>query len=76
MISGHVHGGIMRLPFIGGVIAPTFRLFPKYSGGIYEKAMEDGQKSVMVLSNGLGSHTIPVRIFNPGQLVVIELDSE
>lgn len=76
VIAGHVHGGIMRLPFIGGVIAPTFRFFPKYSGGRYEKVSEDGKKSIMILSNGLGSHTIPVRIFNPGQLVVIELDSE
>ena len=71
VISGHVHGGIMRLPFIGGVIAPSFRLFPKYSGGQYKK-----EDSVMLLSTGLGSHTLPFRIFNPGQLVVLELDSE
>lgn len=76
VIAGHVHGGIMRLPFLGGVIAPSLTIFPKYSGGIYEKLTEDGHKSVMVLSNGLGSHTIPIRVFNPGQLVVLELDSE
>lgn len=71
VVSGHVHGGIMRIPFIGGVIAPSFRLFPKYSGGQYRK-----ENSVMLLSTGLGSHTLPFRIFNPGQLVVLELDSE
>ena len=76
VISGHFHGGIMRLPLLGGVIAPSLLFFPKYSGGLYEKVTEDGQKSVMVLSNGLGSHTIPVRVFNPGQLVILELDSE
>ena len=76
VISGHVHGGIMRLPFLGGVVAPSLTLFPKYSGGRYEKVTEDGQKSIMILSNGLGSHTIPIRVFNPGQLVVLELDSE
>lgn len=76
VLAGHVHGGIMRLPFLGGVIAPTFRLFPKYSGGLYKEKNEDGNVSVMILSNGLGSHTIPLRIFNPGELVVLELDSE
>lgn len=76
VLSGHVHGGIMRLPLLGGVIAPSLAIFPKYSGGMYKKKTEDGRESMMVLSNGLGSHTIPVRVFNPGQLVVLELDSE
>lgn len=76
VISGHVHGGIMRLPFVGGVIAPSLAIFPKYSGGIYEEKTSREKTSVMILSNGLGSHTLPIRIFNPGQLVVLELDSE
>lgn len=76
VISGHVHGGIMRLPLIGGVISPSLAIFPKYSGGIYEEKTSRGKMSVMVLSNGLGSHTLPIRIFNPGQLVVLELDCE
>lgn len=67
-VSGHVHGGIMRLPVLGGVISPMLRLFPKYDGGLFEK---DGRQ--MILSRGLGMHTIPVRIFNPGELVVIHL---
>ena len=71
VISGHVHGGIMRLPFLGGIIAPSFKIFPKYSGGLYEEG-----ESKMILSTGLGSHTIPVRVFNPAQLVVLEIDSE
>lgn len=74
VVSGHYHGGIMRLPLVGGVIAPSLALFPKYSGGLYTAG--EKEKSVMVLSNGLGSHTLPVRIFNPGQLVVIELECE
>lgn len=68
-LSGHVHGGIARVPFWGkGVIAPTLRFFPKYDGGIYE---EDG--AVMVLSRGLGTHTIPIRVFNPGELWVVDM---
>ena len=68
VLSGHVHGGIMRLPVLGGVLAPSLRIFPKYDGGLFRSG-----KSVMILSRGLGSHTIPVRIFNPGELVCVDL---
>lgn len=71
VLSGHVHGGVMRLPGVGGVLSTSFRLFPKYDGGIFEK----GQKK-MIISRGLGSHTIPIRIFNPAELVVIDLEPE
>ncbi|MDE7197816.1 MAG: hypothetical protein K2O15_02920, partial [Lachnospiraceae bacterium] len=68
VVSGHVHGGIMRLPVLGGVISPALTLFPKYDGGVfYEK------ESTMILSRGLSSHTLPIRIFNPGELIVIDL---
>ncbi len=67
-VSGHVHGGIIRLPFVGGVISPALTLFPKYSGGKYD---EDGK--TMILSRGLGTHTIHVRLFNPGEISVIRV---
>ena len=67
-VSGHVHGGIMRLPLLGGVISPRLTLFPKYDGGMFE---QNGKH--MIVSRGLGTHTLPIRIFNPGELVVIEL---
>ncbi|MCR5404421.1 MAG: metallophosphoesterase [Butyrivibrio sp.] len=67
-VSGHVHGGIVRLPFLGGVISPAITLFPKYSGGKYEL---DGH--TMILSCGLGTHTIHVRIFNPGEVSLIKI---
>ena len=67
-LSGHLHGGIIRLPFIGGVITPQAKLFPKYDRGIFEK---DGK--YLVVSAGLGEHTVPVRIFNPPQLICIEI---
>lgn len=68
VLSGHVHGGLMRLPLLGGVVSPAFRLFPKYDGGLFE-----GKKGRMILSRGLGTHTLPIRIFNPGELIVVEL---
>lgn len=71
VLSGHVHGGMVRLPFLGGVVSPACKLFPKYDGGRFKQ-----KKSVMILSRGLGMHTIPVRIFNPGELVVIKIYPE
>lgn len=63
VLAGHVHGGIMRLPLLGGVIAPSLRLFPKYDGGVFREG-----KSVMLIGRGLGSHTIHLRFFNPAEL--------
>ena len=71
VLSGHVHGGVARLPFIGGVIAPSLMPFPHYDGGRF-----DEYESHMILSRGLGMHTIPVRLFNPGELVSISLRAE
>lgn len=68
VVSGHVHGGIMRLPFLGGVLSPSLTLFPRYDGGIFREG-----NSTMILSRGLSSHTPPIRIFNPGELIVIDL---
>ena len=68
VVSGHVHGGLMRLPVLGGVISPAMKLFPKYDGGEFHK---DG--STLVLGRGLGTHTLPIRIFNPGEVVVIDM---
>lgn len=67
--SGHVHGGIMRLPFLGGVISPKMELFPKYDKGIFEILGK-----YMILSSGLGSHTIKFRINNLPELVLVILD--
>ena len=75
-LCGHVHGGLMRLPFIGGVMGTRPNLFPKYSGGQYFYRAVTGKEehiSSMVLTCGLGMHTLPIRIFNPGEVSVIEL---
>ena len=68
ILSGHLHGGIMRLPFIGGVIASGFQFFPKYDAGIFEK-----NNKTMIVSRGLGSHTLKFRFFNPPEVVIIDL---
>lgn len=68
VLSGHIHGGIINVPFLGGAVSPAVRLFPKYDGGLFQEG-----SSVMLLSRGLGTHTIPVRMFNPGELPVVHL---
>lgn len=68
VLSGHVHGGIMRIPYIGGVISPQYEIFPKYDAGIFTH-----NKSIMLLSRGLGTHTIPVRVFNRPELICMQL---
>lgn len=67
-LSGHLHGGIIRIPGLGGVITPQAVLFPKYSG---EMTVEGEQ--AIVVSRGLGTHTINLRIFNPAEVVSIKL---
>ncbi len=67
-LSGHLHGGIIRLPLIGGVITPQAKLFPRYSAGNYTI----GEKE-MIVSRGLGTHTIPIRFNNKPELSVIHL---
>jgi len=71
VLSGHLHGGIVRLPGLGGIITPQFRLFPKYSG---ELTVKDG-KSVVV-SKGIGTHTIKIRFLNPAEIVVLHLQGK
>ena len=69
VLSGHFHGGVVRLPIIGGVITPMFSIFPKYSG-----EMTKVDDATVVVSKGLGLHTIKVRLFNPAEVVVMHIN--
>ncbi len=69
VLSGHIHGGIVRLPFLGGVISPAIRFFPKYDGGLFTEGT-----SHMALGRGIGTHSPNVRMFNPGEMLVITLN--
>lgn len=68
VFSGHNHGGIVRLPWLGGVISTDYKIFPKYSYGLYHK-----EDCTMVLSAGAGVHTIPFRFCNPSEIMTIEI---
>lgn len=69
-LSGHAHGGQWRIPgLINGVFAPHQGIFPKYAGGLYDF----GESRTLVVGRGLGkSFPIP-RIFNPPELVCIDV---
>jgi uncharacterized protein len=68
IFSGHAHGGQVRLPFIGGLVAPNQGFFPKYTSGKYIE-----RSSTMVVSRGLGNSIFPQRIFNRPQIIVVTL---
>jgi len=80
-LCGHLHGGLVRIPVplsrkkieegahvMRGVFSPKLSLFPKYDAGKF-----DINGRHVIISRGLGTHSIPVRVFNPGELVVIDL---
>ncbi len=64
VLSGHMHGGIVRLPCLGGLLSPERRFFPRYAKGVYRS-----KHSLMVVSGGLGK----LRLFNPPELPVISV---
>lgn len=68
VLSGHAHGGQIRLPGIGGLIAPGQGLFPKYTEGEYE---ENG--TTLVVSRGIGNSVLPLRVNDRPQIVVVQL---
>ncbi|WP_161520451.1 metallophosphoesterase [Bacillus cereus] len=69
VLSGHAHGGQVRLPFIGGLVAPNQGVLPKYTAGLYVE-----QNTSMVVSRGLGNSIIPQRILNRPEIVVVQLN--
>ena len=73
IVSGHAHGGQWRIPLLlNGLLAPNQGFFPKYAGGLYDL---NGRK--MVVSRGLSRESTRIpRIFNPPELVVIDVSQK
>ena len=68
VISGHGHGGMIRLPFTDGLISVERTLFPSYTAGFYE---ENG--STAFISRGLGNSGPSFRLFNRPEVAVLTL---
>ena len=71
VFSGHAHGGQIRLPFLGGLIAPNQGFFPKYTNGIHKL-----NSTSLVISRGLGNSLAPQRLFNRPEVVVVNLSNK
>lgn len=71
VLSGHYHGGIVRLPFLGGIISPRYDFFPGIDRGIYKTG-----NTRMIVSGGLGWHGYPFRFNNLPEIVEITLHSD
>lgn len=68
VLCGHAHGGQVRIPGIGGVIAPNQGLLPRYTEGLHRQG-----STHEIISRGLGNSVIPLRINNLPELIMIEL---
>ena len=70
ILSGHAHGGLIRLPGVGGLIGTDRSLFPDYDGGMYENG-----NYTMIVSRGLGNSVPIPRLFNRPEIVSIILET-
>lgn len=69
VLTGHAHGGQIKLPFIGGVISPGEGFFPEYYEGIHKDA-----ETQMVISRGIGNSLFPLRINNRPEVGLVVLE--
>ena len=68
ILAGHTHGGQIRLPIIGPIVAPGQGYFPKYDKGIFQ--LENG---VLYIDSGLGNSVLPIRFLNRVQISNIKI---
>ena len=71
VLSGHFHGGTIRIPGLGGLMTPQFQFFKDCCGGLLKE-----HHTSMIVSRGLGTHSINIRLNNKPELVVIHLNAD
>jgi len=69
VLSGHTHGGQIRLPFMKTIYAPNQGFFPKWGDGLYESG-----KNMLYISRGIGTTIFPIRFFNRPEIAIIEIE--
>ena len=72
-LSGHFHGGTIRLPLVGGVMTPQYQFFYPRCAGNFELPGNGKEKSRMIVGRGLGTHSINIRLNDKPQVVVVRL---
>ena len=68
VFTGHGHGGVIRLPIMGGLVGTDLKLFPTYDAGLFESG-----RYTMVVSRGLGGAPFYPRLLNNPEIVVVTL---
>lgn len=68
VLSGHFHGGTVRIPFLGGLMTPQYQFFVKECAGRFHFGSTE-----MIVSRGLGTHSVRVRLNDLPELSVIDL---
>lgn len=69
VLAGHEHGGAVRIPKLGGLVSSRLRFLPRYDAGLYTAR----NQANMILGRGMGAHTVPIRINNPPEVVLVKL---
>lgn len=70
VLVGHTHGGQVRLPIVGAIVAPGQGLFPKYDYGQFASGSTN-----MIINCGLGESVLPIRFYNRPEIVLVKLVS-
>jgi hypothetical protein len=68
ILSGHIHGGVIRIPYLGGLLSPDKALFPKYDKGIFRDF-----GSALCITSGLGNTRFYPKLMNRPEVVLIRL---
>ena len=71
MLSGHLHGGIVRLPGLGGIVGENMELHPDYTYGEYDEG-----HTKMIVSRGCDYNLLKMRVFNGPEVLLVTLRSE
>lgn len=69
VLCGHFHGGQFRIPFLGGLYAPSQGLFPENDAGLVSRGDTD-----MVVSRGIGNSSFPLRLNNRPEVILVILE--
>lgn len=70
ILSGHLHGGVVRIPIAGGLLSPDKAIFPKYDKGIFHDF-----GSTLCVTSGLGNGRLYPKLLNRPEVVLIKLVS-
>ena len=73
VLSGHTHGGVINIPFIGGIIAPNQGLFPEYCKGLYYIDKGNENPYNMIITGGLGEDRRFMRVNNFPEITFVNV---